>query len=151
LGLNGLSTTAKGSMYRSYEFCNLIGRSRMMPQHVTRRLAESADNTRLAAVLLNRAGIYSHARTEEPGGWLYKDPSVQMETNYQGLTAGLLGGMRLACNRFTGPGRVGLQSMSVVFESSVADPASQTGTQTAEGTALGVIGAIAGGIFGNPG
>ena len=37
----------------------------------------------------------------EPGGWLYKDPSVQIETNYQGLTAGLLGGMRLACNRFT--------------------------------------------------
>ena len=64
---------------------------------------------------------------------------------------GMLGGMRLACNRFTGPGRVGLQSMSVVFESSVADQASQTGAQTAEGTALGVIGAIAGGIFGNRG
>jgi hypothetical protein len=31
--------------------------------HVTRRLAESADNT-LAAVLLNRAGMYSHARTD---------------------------------------------------------------------------------------
>jgi len=87
----------------------------------------------------------------EPGGWLYKDPSVQMETNYQGLTAGLLGGMRLACNRFTGPGRVGLQSMSVVVESSVADQASQTSAQTAEGTALGVIGAIAGGFFGNRG
>jgi tetratricopeptide (TPR) repeat protein len=32
--------------------------------HVTRRLAEAADNTRLAAVLLNRAGMYSHARTD---------------------------------------------------------------------------------------
>ena len=32
--------------------------------HVTRRLAESADNTRLAAVLLNRAGLYCHARTD---------------------------------------------------------------------------------------
>jgi tetratricopeptide (TPR) repeat protein len=32
--------------------------------HVTRRLAEAAGNTRLAAVLLNRAGIYSHARTD---------------------------------------------------------------------------------------
>ena len=32
--------------------------------HVTRRLAEAADNTRLAAVVLNRAGLYSHARTD---------------------------------------------------------------------------------------
>jgi tetratricopeptide (TPR) repeat protein len=32
--------------------------------HVTRRLAESADNTRLAAVLLNSAGLYSHARPD---------------------------------------------------------------------------------------
>jgi tetratricopeptide (TPR) repeat protein len=32
--------------------------------HVTTRLAESASNTRLAAVLLNRAGLYSHARTD---------------------------------------------------------------------------------------
>jgi tetratricopeptide (TPR) repeat protein len=34
--------------------------------HVTRRLSEAADNTRLAAVLLNRAGLYSHARTDYP-------------------------------------------------------------------------------------
>jgi tetratricopeptide (TPR) repeat protein len=32
--------------------------------HVTTRLAGAADNTRLAAVLLNRAGMYSHARTD---------------------------------------------------------------------------------------
>jgi tetratricopeptide (TPR) repeat protein len=32
--------------------------------HVTRRLAKCAENTRLAAVLLNRAGMYSHARTD---------------------------------------------------------------------------------------
>ncbi len=32
--------------------------------HVTKRLAEAADSTRLAAVLLNRAGLYSHARTD---------------------------------------------------------------------------------------
>ena len=35
LGLNGLSKTAKGSMYRSYEFCNLIGRNRVMPHVAT--------------------------------------------------------------------------------------------------------------------
>lgn len=47
----------------------------------------------------------------EPGGWLYKDPSVQMETNIQKLSTGLLGSMSIICNRFTGPGRLGIQSM----------------------------------------
>jgi uncharacterized protein (AIM24 family) len=49
----------------------------------------------------------------EPGGWLYKDPSVRMTTSVQRLRTGLLGGMRLVTNRFTGPGRVGIQSMYV--------------------------------------
>ncbi len=47
----------------------------------------------------------------EPGGWLYKDPMVQMETNIQKLSTGLLGSMSIICNRFTGPGRLGIQSM----------------------------------------
>jgi uncharacterized protein (AIM24 family) len=47
----------------------------------------------------------------EPGGWLYKDPSVRMETNIQTLSTGFLSGMNLVMNRFTGPGRVGIQSM----------------------------------------
>jgi uncharacterized protein (AIM24 family) len=47
----------------------------------------------------------------EPGGWLYKDPRVQMETNISRLSTGLLGGFSLMLNRFTGPGRIGLQSM----------------------------------------
>jgi uncharacterized protein (AIM24 family) len=47
----------------------------------------------------------------EPGGWLYKDPTVQMETNIQKLSTGLLGSMSIICNRFTGPGRLGIQSM----------------------------------------
>ncbi|HZT86696.1 MAG TPA: AIM24 family protein [Stellaceae bacterium] len=85
----------------------------------------------------------------EPGGWLYKDPSVAMETNFQGLAAGFLGGMRLTCNRFTGPGRLALQSMSAGVESSAAEHASQSDAQSASNTALGVIGAIAGGIFGS--
>jgi uncharacterized protein (AIM24 family) len=85
----------------------------------------------------------------EPGGWLYKDPSVTMQTNFQGLTAGFLGGMRLTCNRFIGPGRVGLQSMSVNIETSGADQANTADTQAASTGALGVIGAIAGGLFGN--
>ncbi len=48
----------------------------------------------------------------EPGGWIHKDPSVKMDTIVQRLTAGLLGGAgQLMWNRFTGPGRLGLQSM----------------------------------------
>ena len=55
----------------------------------------------------------------EPGGWLYKDVSVKMESNFQRLTAGLLGtgGFNFVTNRFTGPGRVGIQSMYVHFSS----------------------------------
>jgi len=47
----------------------------------------------------------------EPGGWLYKDPSVRMETNVQTLSTGFLSGMNIVMNRFTGPGRMGIQSM----------------------------------------
>ncbi len=49
----------------------------------------------------------------EPGGWLYKDPSVKMETNLTRLSTGLLAGISVVLNRFTGPGRVALQSMYV--------------------------------------
>jgi uncharacterized protein (AIM24 family) len=47
----------------------------------------------------------------EPGGWLYKDKSVRMDTNVQSLSTGLLASMNMITNRFTGPGRVGIQSM----------------------------------------
>ena len=47
----------------------------------------------------------------EPGGWLYKDKSVQMNTNIQTLSTGLLASMNLITNRFTGPGRIAIQSM----------------------------------------
>ena len=47
----------------------------------------------------------------EPGGWLHKDPGIQMETQVQRLSTGLLAGMSLAMNRFTGPGALGIQSM----------------------------------------
>jgi uncharacterized protein (AIM24 family) len=47
----------------------------------------------------------------EPGGWLYKDTHVRMETTGQRLSTGLLGGFTLFMNRFTGPGKVALQSM----------------------------------------
>jgi uncharacterized protein (AIM24 family) len=48
----------------------------------------------------------------EPGGWIYKDRTVSMETVAQSLSTGFLAsaGM-LTFNRFTGPGRVAIQSM----------------------------------------
>jgi len=47
----------------------------------------------------------------EPGGWLFKEPTVRMETNFQRLSTGVFAAMNLALNRFTGPGRIALQSM----------------------------------------
>lgn len=85
----------------------------------------------------------------EPGGWLWKDPSVMMETNFQGLTAGFLGGARLMCNRFTGPGRIALQSMSFNYGTSGSEQAAQAQTDTAASVGLGIAGAIASSIFGN--
>lgn len=47
----------------------------------------------------------------EPGAWIYKDRTVKLETNITSLSTGFLAGSNLALNRFTGPGRVGFQSM----------------------------------------
>ena len=48
----------------------------------------------------------------EPGGFLYKDSTVTMNTVQQKIRTGLSGhGMYLA--EMTGPGRVGIQSMYV--------------------------------------
>jgi uncharacterized protein (AIM24 family) len=52
----------------------------------------------------------------EPGAWLYKEPGVKMTTNVQKLSTGLFAGMNLVMNRFTGPGRLGLQSMFIGYE-----------------------------------
>jgi uncharacterized protein (AIM24 family) len=50
----------------------------------------------------------------QPLGWLYKDPSVRMETDSATFTSGVFGAnTNFIFNRLTGPGRVGLQSMLV--------------------------------------
>ena len=50
----------------------------------------------------------------EPGGWIYRDESVRMDPMVYGLRTGIFGGSgNLVFNRFTGPGRVGIQSMYV--------------------------------------
>jgi uncharacterized protein (AIM24 family) len=52
----------------------------------------------------------------EPGGWVYKDHSVVMETQFQKLSTGMFAsGGQIVWNRFKGPGRVGLQSMAMVL------------------------------------
>jgi uncharacterized protein (AIM24 family) len=54
----------------------------------------------------------------EPGAWIYKDQSVRMETQFQRFSTGIFAsGGQLVWNRFTGPGKVGLQSMSIHFDS----------------------------------
>jgi uncharacterized protein (AIM24 family) len=50
----------------------------------------------------------------EPGGWIYKDVTVRMETQFQRLSTGLFASAgQLVWNRFTGPGKVALQSMYI--------------------------------------
>ncbi|HEY0777631.1 MAG TPA: AIM24 family protein [Gemmatirosa sp.] len=78
----------------------------------------------------------------EPGGWVYKDPSVQLETVAQGLSTGFFASTgTLAFNRFTGPGRVGLQSMYLHGGTGADDDNTRAG-----GTASG--GSVAGSILG---
>jgi uncharacterized protein (AIM24 family) len=50
----------------------------------------------------------------ESGGWIYRDDGVGMQQTVYGLKTGLFGGSgNLVFNRFTGPGRVGIQSAYV--------------------------------------
>ncbi len=54
----------------------------------------------------------------EPGGWVYKDRSVTMETQFQKLSTGVFASAgQIVWNRFRGPGRVGIQSMYMPFAS----------------------------------
>ena len=48
----------------------------------------------------------------EPGAFMYKDAQVKMETLKLGVKTGLMGGTNLFLNRFTGPGKLGIQSMT---------------------------------------
>ena len=71
----------------------------------------------------------------EPGSWIYRDVSVGYGQQMYGLKTGLLaGGGNIVFNRFTGPGRVGLQS-------GYYSPAA--GAEQAAGTAAAVGGAAA--------
>jgi len=77
----------------------------------------------------------------EAGGWLYKDTTVRMEAVGMGLKTGLLGGGgKMTWNRFTGPGRVAIQTMFIAPLEGVEGK----GAAAAEG---GVVGAVLGGLM----
>jgi uncharacterized protein (AIM24 family) len=80
----------------------------------------------------------------EPGGWVYRDHSVQMSQEVYGFKTGFLSGAgNLVFNRFTGPGRVGLQS--AYYHPPVAEGAggnSQRGGRD-------MLGGIVGGLLDN--
>ena len=73
----------------------------------------------------------------EPGAWLWKDPSVQMTVTtvagsqrgggILGAIGGFLAGASIVLNRFIGPGRVGIQSMT--YHPPAAEGAQQAGGQ----------------------
>ncbi len=47
----------------------------------------------------------------EPGGWVFREPSVDMQTVVKKFKTGVFASSQLFWNRFTGPGVVTLQSM----------------------------------------
>ena len=81
----------------------------------------------------------------EPGGWVYRDHSVSMSQEVYGFKTGFLsgGGGNLVFNRFTGPGRVGLQSMYY------HPPVEQGSGSSSSDSGGGVLGGIVGGLFDN--
>ena len=85
----------------------------------------------------------------EPGAWLWKDPSVQMTVTtvagsqrsgggLLGAIGGMMAGASIILNRFTGPGRLGIQSMTY-------HPPQPEGAQQAGGTSN--IGGTLGQLF----
>ncbi len=73
----------------------------------------------------------------EPGAWLWKDASVQMTTTsiasstrggFLGALGNLVAGASITLNRFTGPGRIGIQSMT--YHPPTPEGATQVGGQS---------------------
>jgi uncharacterized protein (AIM24 family) len=77
----------------------------------------------------------------EPGSWIYRDESVRMDPQVYGLRTGILGGTgNLVFNRFTGPGRVGIQSMYLHLPTGSDD-------KPGSGNALSGLGRMVGEMF----
>ena len=83
----------------------------------------------------------------EPGAWLWKDSAVRMDTvsvlqsqgggGLLGALGALVGGAALMLNRFTGPGRLGMQSMT--YHEPAAEGAQQAGGSSNVGNVLGSL------------
>jgi uncharacterized protein (AIM24 family) len=83
----------------------------------------------------------------EPGAWLWKDASVRMDTvtvlqsggggGFLGALGAFVGGASLMMNRFTGPGRLGLQSMT--YHEPQYEGATQAGGTSNIGGVLGSL------------
>ena len=83
----------------------------------------------------------------EPGGWLFRDHSVQMTQEVYGFKTGMLSGSgQLVFNRFTGPGRVGLQS--AYYHPPGAETGAGGGSVQQSGGG-GLLGGIVGGLLDN--
>lgn len=81
----------------------------------------------------------------EPGGWIYRDHSVQMNQEAYGFKTGFLsGGGNLIFNRFTGPGRVGMQS--AYFHPPMSEGAGGNAQRQGRGD---LVGGIVGNLLGN--
>ena len=78
----------------------------------------------------------------EPGAWLYKTPSLKMETNLMRLATSMFAGSSFTMNRFTGPGRLAIQSMGSPFHTGGFDTSSTDGAK-----GIGLM-AILSGLFG---
>jgi uncharacterized protein (AIM24 family) len=84
----------------------------------------------------------------EPGCWLYRDHSVSMEQEVYGFKTGLLsGGGQLVFNRFTGPGRVGLQS--AYYHPPGAETGGGGGQSQSDNSGGGLVGNVIGGFLNN--
>jgi uncharacterized protein (AIM24 family) len=85
----------------------------------------------------------------EPGGWVYRDHSVQMTQQAYGFKTGLLGGGagNLVFNRFVGPGRVGLQS--AYYHPPVPESGSSNTGGAGGMLGAGGIGGMLGGLLDN--
>ena len=83
----------------------------------------------------------------EPGAWLWKDSAVAMDTisvlqsggggGFMGALGALVGGASVMMNRFTGPGRIGMQSMT--YHEPAAEGAQQAGGSSNVGNVLGSL------------
>jgi len=77
----------------------------------------------------------------EAGAWLFKDPTVKLEAITMGLKSGMFGGGgKLTWNRFTGPGRLAIQTL---FIAPLEGEQSNAGAAATGGLAGALIGGLA--------